>query len=1089
MTTRPKKARYLLAGFLAFSFFINLLIILSGSFAFNLLSKNGKANAQIINKNEIKNLVYRTDTLTHLRRINLRSFLGKPVKIPIESKNPDGIPGSDVNYLIVYPPKALNSKTSVPLRTVLFSSGKSLDNIDFEIAKNVENDINNIANNNKTLLEVLKNLAQSELRMSAKNDSSLIKLIINKVRAEEVFDETGGFTEDPFDETAGTSVTSSEENTFNEGADSTENVFDETAGTTFDSSSDFEEGEYEIFDILNWDEESEESGESEESTEGEELSSSSSSLSDRQLLTILLLLLLINQSLAESLNKEKEECLAGGGEWISGECFNETQMQCEDNGGVWRKFKNECYKEKQICENSDLQCNNYFSQSAYFDNENSNSSSIYGCACVGGQCLDEENGICISSKNSKKEVCEDSGGAWRVYLSPKEKCLEKCSNTEEDCEDYDDEEYYDEDGSTNSEESGCDCESEGEDKCLAPSGKCIDREESDKDDDEDGVENKYDRCPNTPSGEQVNSIENHQDRGCSCSQLQAMGRIQRIYCPPDGCEGNYLVRYDRSNTQMQCQGGIIQTGGYSGYSGYGYDNYPSSNYYSTTTTTSTSNLGSYGNYGGYGSNTCPVISRMPDQRCNMNSNNNNNNSLEDLLKKLLNKNKNQNKNDNKGGSSSGGSSGGSGGGSGSGGPDPGPGNNNTNNNNNNNGNTNGHASDPSGVGDANSKRNGTKDSPYLLHISQFTKLCADNTYILTNAKASRGKFRNKPKDNPSKAKPASSPPTNVNVACTGGRSCTPDEIRNKKEANEIISKTDWSKVSQAARDKIHQVTVMVNGGAKMDKATVDLIKKTIEDGKKELESSNSNTNSAPDTKEYDSMKDIKAGEVYFKVPTCQELAACHCCVCSCCSKKCCNDGKCKNSCQDCKGNCQEKDCCGWSIGKDCPTGDKGLCQGDKCTSCPNLTKETCKEDAEKSIQLEMGEVSDVFKCSNKDNDKKQTSKEKCKNFKEPVHKGVCRYDCEGSTKGCEEGSQGCKIVILGSKSSQEEFTSAKGNDQQFWKGIGTVVFVNRPEGSIIKADAPDWNSGGWIEKLSTDPGKCCNCVGSVPGGVQSDFCQ
>ncbi len=1020
--TKREKIRSLTGFLLILTLAFNAVFVFGSSFFISDWLAPQSVRALEVNKNDFKNFKYAIESLDVFRRIDLSSYLDKPVRIPLMN-------GKEKDLLVIHPPKILNKTTNLPLRTTLLSSGSVPNEDNLNFAKEIEDQINAIAENNQTLLEILRTLTETNLRVSVGDDEELIKLLIRKVQAEE---------------------------------ESVDQSLDTNPLLTEDSLS---------------------------SLTGEALSEDNASSSQtRQLLVILLLLLYMNQTLANSLNEEKTVCIESGGEWIGGKCFNKNAEKCEEGGGKWILFKNACFVEKQICGNSNKDCTDYNGNSnssvfsEWFSGSNSNSNSndngnqgVYGCACNSAKCLNEETLTCIPKENSKKTLCEKSGGEWREFSSAEELCLMHCGETNDNCSGAtfnDNYNWESADGSAEAREN-CDC---GKEKCLSPSGKCIKKTETDADDDKDGVANKYDKCANTPQGETVNNIENHVDRGCSCSQLTAMGKVPRIYCPPDGCEGNYLVRYDRTMmNQPQCQNGVIQQqNNYNNYGNYGsYGNYGDGNY---------SNSGS-----GTGG-ACPVISRMQDSRCNNNNNQNDNNNkkLEDLLKELL-KNKNQNQNKNQGGDKGGGGGGGGGNPTGdpsTSNPKPDP-----------NANTNSGAkktpsgNDPEGVGQFNKERAGTDKDPFLLHATQFTKLCGENTYVLTNARPREGKLRNKPEAK-AEAKPASSAPTKPNTTCpVGGCSMSQDDAKNRIEINKLIQAEDWSKISQSSRDKIEAITSKLsNTGSSSNAKMVEMIKNLIQEGKNELtQASNAG---AQNPNEYESMQDPKlAGTPYFKVPTCQELAAAHCCVCSACNKKCCDDAKCKNSEQDCKTNCKEPACCGWAVGKDCVKEGKGECKGDKCTSCASLTS-PCKEEAAKSIKLEFDQA-DPFKGWNIANNKETTSQKKCEDFskdaKNKTHESICRYDCEGKPVGCEGGYDDCKIIVI---SNGDEVEHNMTNDpNKFERGLptgGMTTFTNRKEGTIIKVNGnnlagPPLTKIGWVKELDDEKGKACNCQNGPTG--------
>ncbi|MBM3256349.1 MAG: hypothetical protein FJZ04_02685 [Candidatus Moranbacteria bacterium] len=947
---KPKKLRFLAVFVLALAFGVRFAAIGISSFLFsNSLFFVPSARALTFTADNLKDFRYTTDTLRYLAKINLKTFVGQPVKIPVGSANPDKIPGGDQDYVIVHPPRFLNAKATVPLQVGLFASGKTISPEDAQLVQNIEREINNIAENNPLMLEILKNMLERNLQMSVKDKSSLVALLLQVVRAQDSASDS----------------------------------------TIADNPLLLSDTDLDSLGLSNLD------------TENPQV---------KQLLVIMLLLLLINQALAQSVNTEKQDCLDSGGEWINNECVNENIQLCEENGGMWKKFKNQCLADKQFCGNETLKCSATGTEEETF----------FGCACKAGNCLNEE-GLCVDLDESNKAVCEDSSGTWQEFSSPGTLCLGRCSATETMCREGSSAQQWTMSVNQLKKSSkNCKCP---EGKCLAADGSCITDESKNGDDDKDGVNNQYDRCPGTPQGEPVNTVQGSPDQGCSCNQLAAMGRIPRPYCPPDGCEGDYLVRYDRSmlqNPQQLCQNGVIQQ----------------PQQFQTLSGT-----------GGATTSSCPVISREPNQQCadqnNKNKNDNLNKKLDDLLKQL----KDQNKKPNQGGKQPNNQGGGGGGGGptgdpGQGGPgkqEPKPDDDAAKKKAQLKGN------DPEGVGKINAEQDGTANKPFILHTSQFTKVCGENTYVLTNAKPSRGNFIDKSGEKATKG------PDPINLGTCSGPDCKEEYERIKGNINNELKKIkDWSKVNKSTAEEL----IKLVDSARNDTSTKTLLEKLKAINKliNQAEQEASTMSSAADymKKGTDTMAIGGLLDKYFKVPSCQELASCHCCVCSCC-------------------DCQKKEC-GWAIQKECKEGE---CTKEKCTKCPEAMQTCTDEKPEKSVAITMGPVPEVEKCSK--GKKKVTSMEKCEKFKEPVHQSVCRYDCEGNTKGCEEGYKDCRIVIKGEtgrttievdkiKKGSEEKPGGSGNK-------GTTIFINTEKGSLVKSN--DWLNP---ENLNNDKkGKCCNC--------------
>jgi hypothetical protein len=965
---KSKKLRFLAVFILALTFGVRFAVVGVSSFLFSgSLFSVSPAHALTFTKDNLKDFRYNTDTLKYLAKIDLGTFVGRPVKIPFAGANPDKVPGGDQNWVIVHPPRFLNAKATVPMQIGLFASGKSVSPEDAQLVKEVEDQINTIANNNPVMLEILKNMLERNLRISVKDEASLVALLLQVARAQDGTDDAV-IADNP---------------------------------------------------LLLTDADLSSLGLSDLDTSNPQV---------KQLLVIMLLLLLINQALAQSVNTDKQDCLESGGEWINNECVSENIQLCEENGGMWKKFKNQCLADKQFCGNEALKCKATGTADEAF----------FGCACKAGNCLNEE-GLCVERDEGNKAVCEESAGSWQNFSSPKTLCLGRCSATETMCQEGSSSQQWTMSVSQLDKSSkNCKCP---EGKCLAADGSCIADEKKSGDDDKDGVTNQYDRCPGTPQGEPVNTVQGSPDQGCSCNQLAAMGRIPKPYCPPDGCEGDYLVRYDRGmlqNPQQLCQNGVIQQ----------------QQQFQTVSGT-----------GGVTTSACPVISREPNQQCaeqnNKNKNDNLNKKLDDLLKQLKDQNKkpNQGKQPNQGG-------GGGGNGGGGGGPDPG-------------------SKDdkdkekekekekekakaqldgasPEGVGEINAERNGTSEQPYILHVSQFTKLCGKNVYVLTNGKPSKGNFINK-----SGEKATSGPDVNKLMRGT----CGPTDPNCGKVKGEVInaiqkSGIDWTKVNKSTVDAINtKIDELVklspgttNQTGPIQQGKMNEIKNAIDNLISQAKQEANTTTSIPKKEGAESMDKVKdaGGPTYFKVPSCQKLAECHCCVCSCC-------------------DCQKKEC-GFSIQKKC---NEGECAGEKCTKCPDAMQ-TCKDEKpEKSIAITMGPLAEIEKCTK--GEKKVTSMRKCENFKDPVHQSVCRYDCSGEETGCSKDKkyEDCEIVVMGIEGN--DIVVKEKNDTRWLPNIvgnSAVKFTNDTGGSVIGTSptgAKPPSETGWIKNLEKKEGKCCKC--------------
>ncbi len=165
------------------------------------------------------------------------------------------------------------------------------------------------------------------------------------------------------------------------------------------------------------------------------------------------------------------------------------------------------------------------------------------------------------------------------------------------------------------------------------------------------------------------------------------------------------------------------------------------------------------------------------------------------------------------------------------------------------------------------------------------------------------------------------------------------------------------------------------------------------------------------------------GEYIFQVPTCAELAECHCC------------------CNTCVIPETEPPCIipGWVFAK------KGCAQG--CS-------DKCDANCEKG----------------------------CKDWKKPTPPPGAPFDrdCECQMEGCPDGKD-CKIFIDDEGTTAFDFTKKDGNPEQFFPGAGYGYFKNgngpNEEGSKIRSNSGnDTNDHGWIKRLEEKPGVCCSCT-------------
>lgn len=300
----------------------------------------------------------------YAKLIDLKSFLGKPVRIPVASENPAKTPGGDMDYVYIFPPQFYKNKktgkiVSLPIKSIYFASGKSISPAkQKEVQSNLENFINNcFCDQGQTLLDLKDALArQASAPDKPRSYLDGIYRIFNIVQA------------------ADTTAT-------------------DTAGT----------GIYDITD------------------EDIQTLLDSDDPQMKQMLMLLLLNLLLSQKTAAASNVDKQTCLDNGGDWVNEACVmpdenkktddSKKQAACEDSGGSWKSFTSSrslcltrCGMTDEKCQGSALAD---FEESEGLITSSSSSGGIKGCKCPEGQCADADN-KCIDDKNQNKDEDEDN---------------------------------------------------------------------------------------------------------------------------------------------------------------------------------------------------------------------------------------------------------------------------------------------------------------------------------------------------------------------------------------------------------------------------------------------------------------------------------------------------------------------------------------------------------------------------------------------------------------------------------------------------------------------------------------------------------
>jgi|GEM_PF-2320931 len=180
---------------------------------------------------------------------------------------------------------------------------------------------------------------------------------------------------------------------------------------------------------------------------------------------------------------------------------------------------------------------------------------------------------------------------------------------------------------------------------------------------------------------------------------------------------------------------------------------------------------------------------------------------------------------------------------------------------------------------------------------------------------------------------------------------------------------------------------------------------------------------------------------YWQLPTCEELAECHCCC---------------NTCKTPESKCQQD---GWVFNnKGCPPNCKPKCEGD------------CKP--------------------------------KCESWTQPKGPGdpSLNRDCKCQMEGCpKSNAKDCQIIIMDPGKTDVEYTKKDGNPEQYFKAVGAAYFKNGNGSSDPKSKIIAWPNDkadpGYVSKLKDDKGKCCKCYQDGPpiggggnggGGSQQD---
>jgi len=434
-----------------------MLILLAGFFLFGLNSVSAAENAptpieeiakevappSYINLDKALNFELKGKDFAYFldSRFDLKSFMNKPVRLPVASDNPDGIPGGDEDFLYIYPPEFYFSpKTGkisvIPSKIMYFASGQSVN----------ENRVRYLRS------DLQKKVA--ELLQEKKTEIESLKAVIVKQQSKRY--QTVGLLITPDKKIAGLwGQVFSLPVVHAEGTDATEltNLVSDLQQQISNQSTD--------------------NGSLSEDDAIEQVISSDDSKT-REMLSLLLLLLIYKNAMAEPVTDLKAQCLAVGGEWLNEKCSVDSTTTSETNS--------------------------------------------------------------VTALGTQK-ICEESGGTWKAEYPLRKVCMARCEATDDKCTE-----------SILAEEvanKGCVCP---EGACVTAVGDCLMKDSSKEDKDEDEIPDGTDKCPNSKdvsSGVSMN--EQSENYGCTCSDLQARGKIQQRQCPGSACDGYYMVTYAQSS--------------------------------------------------------------------------------------------------------------------------------------------------------------------------------------------------------------------------------------------------------------------------------------------------------------------------------------------------------------------------------------------------------------------------------------------------------------------------------------------------------------------------------------------------------------
>lgn len=323
------------------------------------------------------------------QKFDIQSFMNKPVRLPIGSDNPDGVPGGDQDFLYIYPPEFFFSEktgtvSTIPSKIMYFGSGQKInDNRAKYFRKDLQKKVIQLLQEKSVAVEslravIVKQAAKRYRQVGLITDYSQKIGLAQSSNQLSLLERIFSLNEAKAEDTNATELT-------NLVSDLKNQISDQTSGATTFSQDDA------IEKIIG-------SGDSQ----------------TREMLSLLLLLLIYKNALAEPQTDLKAQCVAAGGEWLNEACSVDTitggasgatnnvtalgsKKICEESGGTWKTE----YPMRKVCM---AQCG--AKDDACTDKILAGEIANKGCVCPDGSCVTAV-GDCLAQDASKTDKDED----------------------------------------------------------------------------------------------------------------------------------------------------------------------------------------------------------------------------------------------------------------------------------------------------------------------------------------------------------------------------------------------------------------------------------------------------------------------------------------------------------------------------------------------------------------------------------------------------------------------------------------------------------------------------------------------------------